>query len=396
MKRYGFRVLLVALIAAAFMQDAARSAEGPKVLWERTFADDGSSSALAVTAMPDGGMAVAGETRPSKGKSSVVWIRRLDKEGNTLWRRELQEFEYTWSLVIAALPGSRIAVAGVKDTGKWQEILITVRYLDAKGGEESQWTYQARNWRTTPKLAVYPDGGIAAAGSTDIPREGFTYKGGDDMAGRARIARFDSYGNLVWDRRFGTEHWVQAFAVAVRSDGELVVAGGEGHLGASIPWAVRVDAQGNIALKETYPKKKGGVAPRLIGFGFDDDVFLAFEKWQHVRALRLTRRDLYVHWDRGHKDIDIVPDTMAALPQGGVVIGGEVLGTGGWKSRKSKLVRLDGEGGLLWVKRYDDQETGITAMTLLAGGNLAVVGEKLRRPDDDRSGVAWVMKFAPN
>ncbi len=87
---------------------------------------------------------------------------------------------------------------------------------------------------------------------------------------------------------------------------------------------------------------------------------------------------------------------MAALPQGGVVIGGEVLGTGVWKSRKSKLVRLDGEGGLLWVKRYDDQETGITAMTLLAGGNLAVVGEKLRMPDDDRSGVAWVMKLAPN
>lgn len=318
--------MLVALIAAAFIQDTARSAEGPKILWEQTFVDDGSSSALAVTAMPDGGMAVAGETRPSKGKSSVIWIRRLDKEGNTLWRRELQEFEFTWSLVIAALPGARIAVVAVKDTDRRQEILFTVRYLDANGGEESQWTYQGRDWRTTPKLAVYPDGGIAAAGSIDIPREGFTYKGGDDMAGRARVARFDSYGNPVWDWRFGTEHWVQAFAVAVRSDGELVVAGGEGHLGASMPWAVRVDAQGNIVLKETYPKKKGGVAPRLIGFGFDDDVFLAFENWQYVRALRVTKRGLYVHWDRRHKNIDILPDTMAALPQGG----GRDRGGGAW------------------------------------------------------------------
>jgi hypothetical protein len=67
-------------------QAAVRTTPGSKPAsargWERTFGGGRDDSASALAVLPDGGLAVAGDTRSRGAGGTDIWVLRLDADGN--------------------------------------------------------------------------------------------------------------------------------------------------------------------------------------------------------------------------------------------------------------------------------------------------------------------------
>ena len=389
-------VLAVSLTALAAWLTPAYGAEPPKVLWEKSFGEGQTSSAYALTATENGDLVVAGGTVNTSTDSYGFWVARLDGDGNTLWRQDFPSFEFNGRPIIATLPGDRIVVAGLSDIGRWSEgeVDISALYLDSDGTEQRTWTFRGRDWSLWPQLAIFPDGGIAVAGSTVFWRPGYPHKLGLDQVWRARVVRIDAYANLVWNRQFGMGHEETAHAVTALPDGGLVVAGQtSGVLGPEQIWMLRLDPHGNDYYRNVFPENDDDVLPRLIDVWPDGDVALAIENWQATRVIRQGLRSL-PYWDRLHGEGNIVPDAIAALPDGGVAVAGNILFERDLLD-EVKLVRLGPDGSIMWAETFESKKGTIDGIAVLPDGGLAVAGDWLTSPEDDKSREAWVLRLAP-
>ena len=202
----------------------------------------------------DGAFFAAGSTTGSLGAQSAggwdAWLARCDGAGNRLWIRQLGSTEWDFGGAVAADGEGGVIVAGttyggLAGTSNGVSDVWIARY-DADG--RRLWLIQlGTSSNDSPRgLVADGDGGVIACGTTLGNLAGVQAGNGD-----AWIARFDSDGNQVWARQFGTSATDAASAINLEGGtGFLMVGYTGGNLGAPNAgpydiWFARYDGLGN-------------------------------------------------------------------------------------------------------------------------------------------------------
>ena len=359
---------LIALVPAL----PAAAAEAPKVMWEKTFGGAEDDGVVALTALPDGGLAAAGWTASKGAGSADAWVLRLDAAGNLVWDRTFGGADWDGATALAALPDGGLAVAGRTDSKGAGDRDAWVLRLDAAGSVVWERTFGGVRGDKANALAVLPDGGLAVAGVTASKGAG----GAD-----AWVLRLDAGGSLLWEHTFGGALGDMATALAVLPDGGFAVAGWTESKGAGdlVVWVLRLDAAGNLVWDRTFGAAVEDTAAALIVLADGGLAVAGITESKgagglDVWVLRLDAAGNLL-WDRtfGGADWDAA-QALTALPDGGFALAGWTRSKGAGAG-DAWVLGLDATGNLVWERTFGgsghDEALSVTA---LPDGGLAVAG----------------------
>jgi uncharacterized protein (UPF0548 family) len=274
-------LLTVASLALISGRDAAFAADPPPTEWTRQFGSASTDIAEGVSAGTDG-VYVAGSTYgalPGQVASggADAFLRRYDAAGDAVWTRQFgstsEDRAYDVSAVLDSIyvAGSTGgALPGQVSSGSYDAFL---RKYDAAGNEV--WTRQFGSASTDTAQGV-------SAGIDGVYVAGWTCGALPEQASAgicdAFLRKYDAAGNQVWTRQFGSPAVDQAVAVSAAATSVFVggmangtVPGGSSE--ADIPFLRKYDSAGNEVwtrqFGSTSEDRANGVSARA------DDVYVA-------------------------------------------------------------------------------------------------------------------------
>jgi hypothetical protein len=201
--------------------------------------------------------------------SSDYWVVRLDSRGQILWDKSYggNDDEAAWCAQITADGGlmlggaSRSGPSANKTSSNFGDYDFWVVLTDANGNKVWDRSYGGIYDDTMYAVAQMPDGGLTLAGRSLSPPGGNktspNYGNADFW-----IVRTDANGNKLWDQSFGGPADDFPAAIAVTTDGGVIIGGrsfsgiagtktSTNH-GACDFWVIRLDADGRKLWEQTY------------------------------------------------------------------------------------------------------------------------------------------------
>lgn len=331
--------------------------------------------ALAIAALPDGGVAMAGYTTSQGAGKEDAWLVRTDAKGNHLW-----DFTYGGPTDDRALALARVidgyVLAGYTNAGvaKVGADLWLVR-TDLTGKFLWQKTYGGPGVDYANAMNVLDNGHIRIAGYAQTLGK---------QSGDADVVEVDADGKLLWDKTFGAEGDDFANAMIVLSDGGFLVAGATtvaNH--AQDGWFVRADAAGTSLWTQTFGGGSNDAFQAVVPVG---DGFAATGYTQSAgngsSDLWLVRTDASGKklWEKtfGSPLLD-TGNAIALLSNGNFAIGGDTKGKVVGKSTETQswLLYVDPVGVFVNEWTYGvvgKGENFINAITVLPDGGVALAG----------------------
>jgi uncharacterized delta-60 repeat protein len=224
------------------------------------------AEARAVAIQPDGKIVVAGSSRAPGDLAYHFAVVRYNADGSldpsfgaggiVTTAINVEDIAYA----LALQPDGKIVVAGSSYNGS-QQVFAVVRYEhdgspDAGFGSGGSVTTDIALWDQAYALALQPDGGIVAAGATDVVNDS-----------RFALVRYTASGDL--DTSFGTDGIVitpiagadEVSALALQPDGKIVAAGQSSDSTAISIAVARYNPDGTL----DPDFGSGGVVTTLIG-----------------------------------------------------------------------------------------------------------------------------------
>jgi hypothetical protein len=137
-----------------------------KLLLERPIAASEDRWGLNIAMLPNGGFAVAGSLALERGTSDrKAWARRFDAGANAIWER-IYDSKGLGASAITALPDGGFALAGGTARGRFAMYDAWIARLDANGDLLWEETYGGMGEDLAASIAVTPDGSLAIGGIT--------------------------------------------------------------------------------------------------------------------------------------------------------------------------------------------------------------------------------------
>jgi pimeloyl-ACP methyl ester carboxylesterase len=220
-------------IAQSDAASASVSANGvaPEVVWIRQFGPGIEDNARGVSVEPNGNVLVAGYTDGAlPGQSSAgehdAFVRKYDTAGNELWTRQFGSggADFASGVSVDAngnvlVVGSTLgALPGHSNAGVYD---VFVRKYDTSGNE--LWTRQfgTSTYDDATGVSVDPNGDVLVAGYTYGELPTTSSAGGYD----AFVRKYDTAGNELWTGQFGSIIDDFGEGVSVDANGNVLVAG---------------------------------------------------------------------------------------------------------------------------------------------------------------------------
>jgi uncharacterized delta-60 repeat protein len=291
-----------------------------KMVWEREFGGRNSDEVYGVVATNDGGIVLAGNSRSRGAGKSDIWVQRLNKSGNTVWDKTFGGPDDDRARSIAASADGGFFIAGYTQSRGSPEGDAWIIKIDKNG--ELSWEQTAGGAKNDAVFHVttMPDGGLIATGYKDL---------GDPKGFDLWVVRLNSQGGLLWDRTYGRGIFDAGTSIVPTEDGGSVVVGvtsADAYRGDDA-WVLRLDAHGEVVWEQTF----GGPEPETA--------------WAVVNMS-----------DKGYA----------------VLVSTSSYGAG---SADAWLLRLDGDGSLLWERMYGGKLWDRpTSAVLTADGGIFVAG----------------------
>jgi hypothetical protein len=343
---------------AVFLSLAALAADAQNQLWIRQLGTMGDDWARAAASDGFGGVYLGGQTSGNLGGPNAghvdAWVARYDGAGNRVWARQLGTAAY--------------------DT-------VGLAATDGLGG-------------------VFVGG--ASFGSFAAPNAGMA---------DAWLGRYDSAGNLVWIRQFGTGALDAASAAAPDGAGGVYI-GGLGNFGMPTApsygaWVARYDAGGNRLWMRTLVARNSEVsACASDGSG---GVFASGWTEGNLAGTNAGVTDVWVaRYDGAGNELwvrqfgtNTYDRLRIASPDGsgGVYVGGETSGSLGGPNageRDAWLARYDGAGDQDWIRQFGTLDFDLlSASAADASGGLFVAGSSVADLGGPNAGMldAWLARY---
>ena len=219
--------------------------ENGNEIWQKKIGDDAYTCADNVIALDDGCFVVSG-SKLSGENNEMIWLIKFDSAGNTVWERLVEEGSMFSVRSLKKLPDGGFVLAGkVAEQNISDSELMVVRFT---GEGEIIWEYKSdlKGKNVWPEcICCSPDSNFVVIGwhgtcMNDINSENpvFDY----DLY----ISKISQKGKLIWSRKIDSEGSEGGNAVAVRTDGKILMAGKKetSFLGNIGPWIVLSDDKG--------------------------------------------------------------------------------------------------------------------------------------------------------
>ncbi|MDD4718581.1 MAG: prepilin-type N-terminal cleavage/methylation domain-containing protein [Bacilli bacterium] len=212
--------------------------------------DDGFNSVVAVS---DGYIAVGGSYSTDGdleglniGDGDAI-IVKYDTSGNVLWNKNYGGGYDEYFTSVAAVSDGYIAVGGSYSTESDFDAII-VKY-DTEGNVLWNKNYGGSSYDEFYSIITVSDGYIAVGGSysTDGDLEELNIDDGD-----AIIVKYDTSGNVLWNKNYGGSSYEKFYSVTTVSDGYIAVGSSysiESEFDAII---VKYDIEGNVLWNKNY------------------------------------------------------------------------------------------------------------------------------------------------
>ena len=205
------------------------------VVWQKRFGGDGDDVIRIAKQTSDGKYLVAGFTH-SFGVRGDIMVLKLASNGDLEWQKSYGGSGFEEPCCILEAPDGYIileqSVSFSGNTDAW------VFKVDKDGDILWQKRHGGTGFDELSSARAMPDGGFIAAGETRS--FGSHY---EDFW----VVRFDSGGNLVWQKHYGGDGVDEAEAIALTPEGGFVVVGTTKSFGAGDEdiWILRLDSRGD-------------------------------------------------------------------------------------------------------------------------------------------------------
>jgi uncharacterized delta-60 repeat protein len=333
-------------------------------------------TAWAMTALADGGFALAGDAVPAAGQPADAWLAVTDARGAVQWQARYGGTAFDNARALRHLADGDFVLAGTSNSqGAGLRDGYVVR-TDATGKVRWATTWGGKFDDEFHALAVMPDGKLVAAGQTHsqgagkfdawlvglsadgavlwettfghgldddatavvaVPAGGILAAGAVHLDGAIRedlwILRADAKGAALWQKNLGGKLDDRAWAAEALADGGFAVLGETAT--AKNPdngidfWLLRLDAAGNLLWDATYggidAERGYGLAPMADGgFALTGYTGTFGEGLWSTWAVR-TNTVGKVLWQQafGTADMDHARAAVA-LPDGGIALAGRI------------------------------------------------------------------------
>ncbi|MEK7750791.1 MAG: SBBP repeat-containing protein, partial [Acidobacteriota bacterium] len=200
--------------------------------WVRQFgAVEGAVYDVASAAGADGNYYVAGYTRGAlPGQTSQglddAFVRKYDSSGNIAWTRQFGSTSSDRAQGVAVDSAGNVFVAGAAQGPLPGQVSLGssdgfVRKYDSNGNE--LWTRQfgSSTVDDASAVAVDPSGGVTVVGRTYGALPGQVNPGDNDVF----VIKFNADGTQFWIRQFGTTNYDEARGVSIDSTGAIIIGG---------------------------------------------------------------------------------------------------------------------------------------------------------------------------
>lgn len=201
------------------------------------------------------------------------------------------------------------------------------------------------------RVAILPGGGYVLVGSKHY----------SDGYSDLWVAGTDSEGEMLWEKTYGGNVDDHGVDVVVFGDGSLALAGEtkseDETLSTGAWWLIRTDSQGNFLWDKTYSSGGAFAGVQDLAVTDDDGFVLAGCKrynYSDGTDFRLVRTDGEGNllWDKKYGGGDYeCARSVAVLPDGGFAMAGYTESKGAGQ-KDFWLVRTDADGSLLWDATY--------------------------------------------
>jgi len=386
-------------------------------LWVRQLGTSAQDDVRASAPDGSGGVYVCGATWGALGGpyagNGDAWMARYDSAGAQLWIRQLGTPFEDWGTAAATDGSGGVYVGGwtfgsLGGPSAGSRDAWLARY-DSAGSQ--LWVRQLGTANGEVAAGMSPDasGGVYVTGYTAGSLWGPSFGGVDVW-----LARYDSAGNQLWIDQFGTSSGEEARAATPDGSGGVYVCGNTaGNLGASNagsgdPWLARYDSAGN----QLWVRQFGSSAPEYAQAAAPDGsggVYMGGATWGNLAATHAGAEDAWLArydgsgnqlWVRqlGTSAADLA-SACAPAAVGGVFLTGWTNGRlGGTKigGTDSWLARYDGAGNQDWIQQVGTYDTdyGWAAAPDASGGVYmgGLTSGNFRGPKAG-GGDAWLARY---
>lgn len=252
-------------------------------LWFQELEINGLSEAYGVVADGSERIYATGWTLGDFGEKNAglydTWLARLDSDGNLLWNQQFgsEDYEFPWGIDTDSqgnvyTTGWTLGDLGNVNAGSYDPWLAK---YDSDGNQI--WTRQFGTSGDDGTGTFF--GGIEVDLNDDIFVTGYTDGNlGGDSAGSydAWVAKYDSDGNQIWTRQFGTPEFDYAGSISADNAGNLYVTGltggslGRLNAGAVDGWIAKLDAESGT-LKD-FSGDFNAIDAEVNSLGVEDDL----------------------------------------------------------------------------------------------------------------------------
>ncbi len=329
-------------------------------LGEKTYGGKFTDVANALAVLPNGDMIMAGYTESKGAGKFDAWVIRLASDGKVIWEKTL---------------GSK--------------------YSDFANA-----------------IAVLPNGDFVMAGGA----------GQSDAGQSAWVVRMAGNGNVIWDKRFAGNGNAGAGEIALLPNGDILASGRTWPKGEGLaPWAVRLNGNGDVIWERvfgknshdrrytnTYERKTLSDERKALSELFSEMVFdnntrdgalASFPNGDIVVAgtlgwmSRLSGDGKKIWEKKPGSEMSEVWYDLEVLPNGDIVATGYV-NLKGTDDTVAIVVRLDGDGNVIWERKFTGSNNVLAAIALLPNGDLIIAG--YIQSEIKRNFYAWAIRMDGN
>ncbi len=340
----------------------------------RTFGGTQDEHAMAVTATATGDYVIAGFTDSfGKGKSDI-WVMKLDRFGQELWRQYFGNADFDWANDLIETRDGNYVIAGYTRDERTGKNNAWVFQINRHG--EMMWSrnYGGEDADEARSIVQTHDGGFAVAG--------FSFSEG---RGKSDIwlLRLNAVGEIIWDKQYGGVGIEKAYSIAETAD-EGFLLGGYQHYneinradmlivrtdrnGKGI-WRRAVKAPGNNVIESLLETQTGTIV--AAGWSYNEDNRSLDGSLLELSSGGKVLRQLVIGGSRKDAFYDLIPTR-----EGGYLLTGQTISFG--NTSDIWLVKLDNQLREVWQKRTlgEKNDYGRAVIEAPDGGFMIAGGTK--------------------
>ncbi|MCO6043185.1 SBBP repeat-containing protein [Aeoliella sp. ICT_H6.2] len=395
--------VLLSVASTAFAFEAA-----PTIQWIDQFGSSGAESAHAVAVDGFGDVYLAYYTSGSVDATSEndsIFLRKYNSAGTLLWSEPLGQSSFERPISIEVDDAGDLYVAGsVYGNGTTWDAFLS-KY-NSSGSRYWSQRFGSSSVDFGFDVCVDGQGNAFVSGLTEGVVDGVNAGEGD-----AFVAKFDTDGNHLWSRQYGTSGTDFGEGIAADADGNVYVTGNS-NTGYPITdidsLVVKYDPTGALVwTREINP------AGHYVGSSdiavVDDTLYiigdeqLQFGGWDAFLATYDTAGNYQSHFRWGSTGTPVASDSTSDLavdPAGGLLVIGSTRGDLAAENRGVEdiyVTKFDAAGAISWSKQFGTSGSDYgNSIAVDGSGNIYIGGSTTRALSGSSSGYydAYLAKLS--